>query len=87
MLVMSEASVAVEVPCSTPAITDVRARMARPSIVPQRAPPAVAWNSSLASHDLSLLLSIIEGQVLPHLIAEYSPAKQSPLGTPLKRRR
>jgi hypothetical protein len=38
------------------------------------------WSSSLAPEDLLCLLSAIEQQVMPQLIAGYSPARCAPLG-------
>ncbi len=37
------------------------------------------WCSSLCQDDLARLLSVIEAQVIPRLVAGYSPARASPL--------
>ena len=38
------------------------------------------WKSGLSPSDLQCLLSVIEGELLPRLLTEYSPARHAPLG-------
>ncbi len=37
------------------------------------------WTSTLSAKDVACLMSVIELQVLPRLVAEYRPADRNPL--------
>lgn len=40
--------------------------------------PRAPWKSDLSPADLQCLLQVIEGELIPQLLREYSPARCSP---------
>ena len=51
-----------------------------PHISPARwGRPREQWKSALSQEDLQCLLQVIEGDLIPRLVAEYCPARQAPL--------
>jgi hypothetical protein len=46
---------------------------------PRARPHEHRWKSALNAEDLQCLLQVIEGELIPRLVTEYSPARQAPL--------
>ena len=46
--------------------------------VPGVTRPREPWKSTLAPHDLECLLRVVEDELIPRMLADYSPARHAP---------